>query len=798
MSEVLEQKFFEKLAKDRNITLDSAVDIFNDCVKKMSIKFNLEYTIIHQIITSSKFLKKIIIDKPNGCSKLDIKECTTKYKNECFYIGGDDPIGCIDKKFPDSEEINKDPDKYIKNNYGKTDDLIRAVRIASFLYFNYDGGGLTDNSFDAMEYTLRKRMKAKQRVYEKIGAEPVEKIKTDLPFPMPSLQKVKPGTKKLYDFLGVISENNNSKSITFCDKLDGVSAMIYYLNGNPKKMFTRGNGQIGGDISYLLDYLSEKNIPNLKKNFKNFGLKTPKYFYIRGELVLSKKIWDEKYNVTDIPNKFKSGYSNPRSFVSAKVNTGYVCSSFPDIDFVAYEIIFSSSYEHKMKYPKSLNLISNLKFNVVWNKTLSLKDVNTFDIIEMYKQRRLESEYSIDGLVLTKNNKSSPSEKIAFKMVLEEQIRETTILDIEWNISRHGRYNPVAIYNSVYIDGVRLHRATAHNSKKVSDWSLGKGTKIKVIRSGDVIPQIFDVEVDKKIPPIFPKISEYPDSCNGSQKGNHDYSYEWKGSFIFLKIIPDNPEVLVKRMLHFFEVIEVPRFGESTCRKFYNSGWKYPEQIVRLDIKDMMKLKGIGKKTAELFYSEIRKRLSIVPPDRFAVASSTFKSGIGQKIMKVLFRNVPDILNFEKYSTPQQIIDLLKKNKIPGIGPQRMITISESIPKFRDYISIFPEDIIKKNISNFIIKTKKLKKTGKYNKKIYNKSFVTTGFMSNFNRDIEDWIYENMGELSSSVTSSTEAVIANEMSVSEMSSKITKAFELGVKVYTLFEFKEKYNYNLSN
>ena len=89
-------------------------------------------------------------------------------------------------------------------------------------------------------------------------------------------------------------------------------------------------------------------------------------------------------------------------------------------------------------------------------------------------------------------------------MTLEEQLRKTRAINVDWNITRYGRYFPVAIFESVYIDGVRIHRASAHNAAHVLDWRLGKGTEMVVTRSGDVIPTIKDVTVNEKIQPILP------------------------------------------------------------------------------------------------------------------------------------------------------------------------------------------------------------------------------------------------------------------------------------------------------
>jgi NAD-dependent DNA ligase len=128
---------------------------------------------------------------------------------------------------------------------------------------------------------------------------------------------------------------------------------------------------------------------------------------------------------------------------------------------------------------------------------------------------------------------------VAFKMMLEEQIRETKVINIEWRISRRGIYVPVAIYNSVYIDGTRLHRASAFNANHIKKWSMGNGTNIKIIRSGDVIPFIKDenVIVDNTITPIYPF---------------NKYNWKWNNINIVLEDIDNNPIVQIKRIFILF------------------------------------------------------------------------------------------------------------------------------------------------------------------------------------------------------------------------------------------------------
>jgi len=754
MEESLSEKYLEIVAKEKNVKLPEASQILDKCIKSTASLLNLEYSVIYNSVFTEDGMKWFLKKDLKSCSDLTIKECAESA--DCFAL---EPYGCISRRIENVDKINEDPDKYIITHLGKTEDLRKLVQIAAYLYYNYDGGGLTDNSFDALEYHLKKRERLLGRVYEKIGAPPVDKIRVNLPYAMPSLNKVKPGTMETANFLSRFNPQNNDFNCCWSLKLDGVSGMVVYKNGKISKIYTRGDGIIGGDVTYLKEYV--KTIPD----------KTSKDYTVRGEFILAKNTWEAKY---------KESYSNPRSFVSGKINSGFISPSLIDVVFVAYEIMRIGNEKIIPKPSQSFKILIEEEFVVVENGILEFPTV--FEVMELYKKKRSESIYSIDGLVLTEDlNKSAalhpseavvnPPNTVAFKMILEEQKRHTKIINVEWNISRYGRYVPVAIYDSVYVNGVRMHRATAHNAAHVRDWSMGKGTKVVVVRSGDVIPQIKDVSVDETISPIYP--TSYDEG---------GYEWHWERSDIVLDEIETNREVLIKRSVHFFETVGVPRLRQKTVEKLYDSGMKTPESIVKASIKDLISIKGIGKKTAEFFHSKIREVLSSIPPDRFIVASTTFKSGIGRKLLKTLFRYIPEILNLDQ----NEIINRLTKTKIPGFGPSRIKNTAEGIPKFREYLDSFAKEDVKRSVEHYINRTKNLK----YNKLIEGKKFVLTGFMGKTDYELEDYIYDHRGDFAATVTSDVEAVISS--NVMEISKKMIMASEMNIPVLDIREFSERY------
>jgi len=287
-------ELLKSIAEKKNLDLEIASKFFDSCILTTSIKLNMNYRDVYNMIYNEEFLLQCI---SKSCDKLTLDEC----RNSCHCVEFEGK--CISRKMKDADAINRNPDVYITTL--SLERLTELVKIASFLYYNYDGGGLTDNSYDALEYHLRKRLNAKGRLYEKIGADPIQKIREKLPYPMPSLTKMKPESRELKEWLSI----GNTKYVV-SEKLDGVSAMLIYKNRKLESIYTRGNGDIGGNVTYLKKYIKFPDI-------------VTRDLVVRGEFVLSKNKWDEKY---------AGSYANPRSFVSAKINSGFIAPLLGELE----------------------------------------------------------------------------------------------------------------------------------------------------------------------------------------------------------------------------------------------------------------------------------------------------------------------------------------------------------------------------------------------------------------------------------------------------------------------------------
>lgn len=779
MVEPLLEKYLDVLAKEKKITKAKIIEYMDLCMKLSAAQLNIEYADVYSVIHDETFLQRCLKGR---CSDLALQECQESC--HCFVLDGK----CYPREFPNAEKINADPDKYVEGM--GTDKLAELVKLASYLYYNFGGGGLTDNTFDAFEYHLKKRIKIKTRLYEKIGAQPIDKIRTTLPYPMASLDKVKPGSRELFDFLNTASKPitlittqlididsqtlqeevvNSAPGICWSLKLDGISGLIVYKKGVADKLYTKGDGIIGGDVTYIKEYISLPTIPKKMSAYNDV--------VVRGEFIMNKHVWKEKYS---------ESYANPRSFVTSRINSGYIAQGIQDLKFVAYEIIRLTTGEDIIPKPsQSFKMLSALGFEVVENGILTTPTL--MDIVFLYKKQREESIYGIDGLVLSIDavkavitKLENPRSSVAFKMRLEEQIRKTKVLNIEWRITRYGRYIPVAQFESVYIDGARIHRASAFNAAHVRDWQLTKGSVIKVTRSGDVIPTIIDVEVpkgddqeitDRKDGPIYPPGMP---------------AWHWKGNDIVLDDPDANKTVQIQRMNHFFATIGVPRLREKTLEKLWDAGMKDVKAITNATPEDFIKIRGIGKKLSVGHYNNIHNTMRKTRLDRFIPASTTLALGLGRKLVKTLLRYYPGIMNDDEVT----LRILLKKKSIPGIGPKRIENIAENIPKLKAFLFSLNKEDIEYALEQERIRRTTIAEQG-YNPKVRGKTFVFTGFFGRVDLELEDYVYDNMGNFASVLSSSIEAVIT--ANVADVTSKIIQAQKLKIPIYTISEFVRKYD-----
>ena len=308
--------------------------------------------------------------------------------------------------------------------------LTSILREANKAYYN-DQPFMTDNEYDIVkEYTEKKYPNNKALV--EIGA-PIESgsRKVTLPYHMGSMDKIKPDTGILATWMG----KYKGPYVLSC-KLDGVSG-LYSTEGKTPKLYTRGDGKIGQDISHLIPHL---RLPKMK------GI------VIRGEFIIPKAIFESKY---------KTKFANPRNMVAGMVNHKTINDSVHDLHFVAYEVIKPTK-----KPSEQMALLTTLDVDTVLYKveTVLSNELLSQTLIEWRKNY----VYEIDGVIVTNDaiyerKDGNPDHAFAFKMVLSDQIAEAKVLDVIWTPSKDGYLKPRVQIEPIHLGGVRIEYATGFN-----------------------------------------------------------------------------------------------------------------------------------------------------------------------------------------------------------------------------------------------------------------------------------------------------------------------------------------------
>lgn len=351
-------------------------------------------------------------------------------------------------------------------------ELENKIKYYSELY--YKGTPvISDEQFDALVDRLRK-LKADSSVLTTGWGFEVDKDKVKHKYShIGSLDKA----KTFKD----IPDKFKNKKIYISPKLDGLSAVVYYENGNLVKAVTRGNGVYGKDITDKLSIILGKTISD--RTFTGA---------VRGELIINDTNWKM------LLGKYDNLYA-PRNFAAGIINRKELDEDIKYIDLVVYKVVGQENSTIFNTRDGVLNWLHNNFKQVI---PIYYYPYLNEDAWNMYHEQTYKSfqqlGYGLDGLVLTEENvlynsqtKGYVYSEVAFKF--GSDTAETTVLDIEWTLSRTQRYVPVAILEPVELSGAIIQRATCNNAQMVRDWKLGKNAKVVITRSNEVIPCILEV-----------------------------------------------------------------------------------------------------------------------------------------------------------------------------------------------------------------------------------------------------------------------------------------------------------------
>jgi len=571
--------------------------------------------------------------------------------------------------------------------------------------------------------------------------------------PMLSLDKTK-SIGELIEFIG-------NKDCFLSVKADGLTTSLHYINGKLIGAETRGDGVRGTEC--LQNVLTMKNVP------KEIPYKDE--LIIDGETIIG---WDTFREINDkLPEDKK--YKHPRNLVSGSLQLlDSKEAANRNMRFIAWRVI--KGFKHKIP-SEDLFKAKDIGFEII--PILKSPRINQKKELEILLNQIRESADShnipYDGAVMAVDDyKIAESmgrtdkffrHSMAYKY--EDELFETVLTDIEWNTSKTGLINPVAIFNPVDLNGAITTRATLHNITYIKDMMLGIGDRIRVYRSNMVIPKVHD-SIDKS------GNFNIPSKCPIC--GQLTRIIKENDSEVLMCENPDCKGKLLGKLVHAASrnALDIENLSESTIEKFINLGWlnSIKDIYYLSDHEDEMKiLNGFGKKSVEKLLDSIEKSRN-TNLQRFLYSLSI--PLLGNSISK-------DIAEFCGNNFNSFVGALTEGGKdaftsINGIGE----ALGKSII---NYWNKHNEEIIDLAQEFIFSKDEKIE-----NDKINGKVFVVTGSVHHYaNRnELKADIEKNGGKVTGSVTSKTSYLINND--IDSNSSKNKKAKELNIPIITEEQF----------
>ena len=609
--------------------------------------------------------------------------------------------------------------------------LATILEEASKAYYN-EISIMTDNEFDIVKEYMEEKY-PKNKVLEQIGAPIQEKNKVKLPYNMPSMDKIKPDTDALPKW-----KAKYAGPYILSAKLDGISAM-YSTENDEKRLYTRGNGSVGQDISHLIPYLKLPSTYDIT---------------IRGELIMKKSVFSQKY---------ENEFSNSRNLVAGIVGKKKIDQErLNDIDFVAYEVI-----KPTLKPSEQMSFLKDQQVITVVNE--ERQDIDNSTLSEVLIDWRENYTYTIDGVIVTNDQvytrtNKNPEHGFAFKMVLSDQVAEAKVVNVLWSPSKDGYLKPRIQIEPVVLGGAKIEYATAFNAAFVEDNKLGIGAVVTLVRSGDVIPHIMNVvEPAEK--------AKMP-----------DVAYKWNDTHvdIIMEDAEQDETVREKNIVGFFKGLEVDGLGPGNARKIIRAGYESVPQIIAMTQSDFLKVDGFKQKMAEKVYTSIHNKIDGASLSTLMAVSNIFGRGFGERKIVPILEKYPDIL--VSSDTPDDKISMIKS--IRGIEQKTAERFVNNIPKFMEFVKVA-------KLENKLNEKQQALSSGQNIDKsnlLYDKSIIITGFRDKL---FSEELKKLGAKEGSAVSKNTFAVIVK--SLDEETSKVTNAKKVNIPIYTIDQFKEKFN-----
>ena len=487
----------------------------------------------------------------------------------------------------------------------KIEQLTKTINYHNKLYYTDDNPEIEDYEYDKLFRELENlerefpELKKEDSPTNKVGGTILEKFeKFEHPIAMYSLSNVM-NEEEFLEFDNRMQKELNTSNIKYTveNKFDGLALELIYEKGKLTVASTRGDGQVGENVTNNVKMIS--NVPK--------SIKETKRLIVRGEALITKKDFEvlnkEREELEEIPfaNARNAAAGGLRQLDSAE-------SKKRRLKFFAYQIANYKDFDLTNEY-KSMEFLSELGFTVegVHPNIEAKKVLETYYSIQ---ENRSKMDYEIDGLVIKVDDvkyqeklgflSRAPRFAVAFKFKPEE--KETILKNIEVQVGRTGALTPVAKLEPVQVGGVTVSNVTLHNPNEIKSKDIRIGDTVVVIRSGDVIPKIVRVVLEKR--PSESKVFEFPKKCPvcGGDTAITD------GDVIVRCINDECPSKIIRYIEYFVSkpAMNMERIGKEWIAVFTKSGLvKTPADLYKITRDDLFKFERMGEKLASYMLESI-------------------------------------------------------------------------------------------------------------------------------------------------------------------------------------------------
>ncbi|MBQ5709567.1 MAG: NAD-dependent DNA ligase LigA, partial [Anaerotignum sp.] len=575
--------------------------------------------------------------------------------------------------------------------------------------------------------------------------------------PILSLDKTKE-TGKLKSFLG-------DKEGILSWKLDGLTIVLTYKNGVLEQAITRGNGEIGEDVTHNA------------RVFSNLPVSIP----FKGELVLRGEgviPYSAFYRINEELGEDEQ-YKNPRNLCSGTVRQlNSEIAAKRNVKFFAFTLVSAEGKEISDSKSENMDWLAELGFDVVEHVMVTAETVAAE--VENFRNKIEDNDIASDGLVMTFDSISYsqslgrtskfPKDSIAFKWA--DEMAETTLREIEWSTSRTGLMNPVAIFDPVELEGSTVSRASVHNVSILKELKLSIGDKIKVYKANMIIPQIAENLTGDV------STAEIPAKCFVC--GGETEVRKLRDGEALYCTNPNCSAQRIQALSHFVsrDAMNMEGLSEETLKKFLEKGFveNYPDIFRLEEHKDAItSMEGFGEKSYNNLIASIEKAKDVELPN-FLYALGI--NHVGLRNAKLLCANFDFDLEKIKQATEEELV------QVEGFGA----IIAHSIAHYfrqEEHLTLLADALQ-------YLRIKETEQTAAADSLLMGMTFVVTGDLEQFanRKELQALIEQGGGKVTGSVTKKTNFLINND--IHSASSKNKKAAELGIPILSEQDFINKF------